>query len=178
MELHQRMPRWAAQASASLLCAMCLVVAPVTYAQTASKASVEELLTVLEMEQGVDDYASSYEVLAKTSVQRALKGVVLSKNGQDIANGIPQKVVAMMKTEINWSKVKGDYIALYQKTFTQEEIDAQLAFYKSPVGRSIHKKSKTASKQSVNLISSRGNTLMPSISNLIKAELNRAQTTK
>jgi hypothetical protein len=45
--------------------------------------------------------------------------------------------VKIVQEEFSWDKLKPTYIAIYQETFDQEEIDGLVAFYKSPVGTSM-----------------------------------------
>ena len=43
----------------------------------------------------------------------------------------------MMKELLDWKKLEPMYVRIYQKTFTQQELDGMLAFYKTPAGAAV-----------------------------------------
>jgi uncharacterized protein len=45
-----------------------------------------------------------------------------------------------MRDELAFDKVKDIYVKAYRETFTQEEVDGLIAFYKSPVGKAYAEK--------------------------------------
>lgn len=48
-----------------------------------------------------------------------------------------QKLMANMKAELSWDKMKDLYIQVYSETFTQEDINGLLEFYGSPAGKAF-----------------------------------------
>jgi len=45
---------------------------------------------------------------------------------------------------LDWTKLEPMYIRIYQKTFSQEEVDGMIAFYKTPGGQAVVSKMPTA----------------------------------
>ena len=42
-----------------------------------------------------------------------------------------------MKELLDWKKLEPIYVRIYQKTFTQQEIDGMIAFYKTSAGQAV-----------------------------------------
>ena len=42
-----------------------------------------------------------------------------------------------LKDVLTWSKLESMYIRVYQKSFTAQEIDGLIAFYKTPTGQAL-----------------------------------------
>jgi len=54
-----------------------------------------------------------------------------------------------VKEELAWNKVKGAYIKIYRKTFSQEEVDGLIAFYQGPVGNAFVNKLPQANEEAI-----------------------------
>lgn len=143
--------------------------------QVATRQSVEELLVLMHTQDSINEMVSSLTLLTQKGVARQFKDVILSKKGQKIADKIPAKIKVQIADEIQWSKVKEDYITQYQATFTQKEIDAQLEFYKTPVGNQVLLKSGALSKNVLSNLNKRISPILSSISNIVKTEIERAK---
>ena len=53
------------------------------------------------------------------------------------------EMMSTMKQLLDWSKLEPMYTRVYQKTFTQQEVDGMLAFYKTPAGQAVLSKMPT-----------------------------------
>ena len=42
-----------------------------------------------------------------------------------------------MKELLDWKKLEPVYVRIYQKSFSQEEVDGMIAFYKTPAGQAV-----------------------------------------
>jgi hypothetical protein len=47
------------------------------------------------------------------------------------------EVFASMKDLLDWGKLEPIYVRIYQKSFSQEEVDGMIAFYKTPAGQAV-----------------------------------------
>ena len=73
------------------------------------------------------------------------------------------KMMDMITRELSWDNMKEDYIALYANTFTEEELQGIIAFYKSPVGQAFSIKQPELIKRSMKMIRKKMLKLMPQI---------------
>lgn len=96
----------------------------------ASHVQAQTVLQIKKMSAAVDavvDEAVKKQKL--TPVQLA----ELRKRLPDFSKDL-QKIIL---EELSWSKVKGAYIKIYRKTFSQEEVDGLILFYQSPAGNAF-----------------------------------------
>jgi hypothetical protein len=57
------------------------------------------------------------------------------------------KVSGMIDTELSWKALQPEFVNIYAKTFTEQELDGILAFYKSPAGQAFLTKSPSIGPQ-------------------------------
>ena len=110
-------------------------------AATPTTESVEKLLAVTYSESMMDSvYLSMEKMMQQNLKQSGLNSPALTAEGQRVRDAFPAKLMAVMREEMNWAKMKPMYIKMYSETYDQEEIDGLIAFYSSPVGQSYQKK--------------------------------------
>ncbi len=56
------------------------------------------------------------------------------------AKQVQQKVQDVVHSRLSWDRMRPQFIKIYSETFTDEELDGLLAFYDSPTGRAMIKK--------------------------------------
>jgi len=118
-----------------IICSGCLAAgAP------ASEASIREMLAVTEVRKLLDNVLPQYDALMKNAMNEALGGKLLDETGKKIADKMSAKLAKLMKEEMSWEKMEPIYLSIYMKSFTQEEVDGMLTFYKSPAGQAMIKK--------------------------------------
>jgi len=64
----------------------------------------------------------------------ALQNQKLNAEQQRILDTMPARLAQVFREELTWARLRPVYVQIYQETFTQEEIDAITAFYKTPAG--------------------------------------------
>ncbi|MEY2555605.1 MAG: uncharacterized protein QOF93_749 [Verrucomicrobiota bacterium] len=111
-----------------------IVVSSVAYAadQTPSEASVKQLLEVSQVHKILNATMAQMDALMKQAMQQATQGQVVPPKVQ---KGIDQRQAEMMsifKETLDWSKLEPMYVRVYQKSFTQPEIDNLIAMYGTP----------------------------------------------
>lgn len=118
-----------------IICSSCLAAgAP------ASEASIREMLAVTEVRKLLDNVLPQYDAMMKNAMNQALGGKQLDATGKKIADKMAAKISKLMQEEMNWEKLEPIYLSIYTKSFTQEEVDGMLKFYKSPAGQAVIKK--------------------------------------
>jgi hypothetical protein len=124
-----------------ILCLVLLINSSVFAAEVpASRASIQELLEITNSRSLVDGMFGQIETMMKTSMHQALGGKVLSAEERKISEAMTKKVMTMMKEELAWEKLEPMYFEIYEKSFSQEEVDGMIAFYRSPAGVALVKK--------------------------------------
>lgn len=147
----------------TLLIAAALAFSTPTQAAPPSDASINQLLELSKAGQLMDSVWAQMDGLMKSSMQQVTKGKPLSAAEQAIMDKQQAKMMAIMKDELSWAKIKDGFVQVYRETFTQEEMDGIIAFYKSPAGQAFVDKQPALMKNTMALMQQRMGPIMQKI---------------
>ena len=147
-------------------------------AAPASPESVEQLLKLMQVDKLMNATFDQMNGVMKTAMQQVTKGKPLSADEQAIVDKQQQKMIAIIKEEMSWDKLKDDYVRIYQGTFSQEEIDGLLAFYKSPAGQAYVSKQPELMKHSMLIMQQRMGPMMQRIQTMAEETARELQQAK
>lgn len=139
----------------SLLAAMPSQAAP------ASRDSVEQLFSQIDMQK---TYDATFDAMKKSVGEALLKSPQLQSLTPDQRHAFDagmQRMYDLMHDELNWSKLKPEYEQMYMDTFTQQEVDDILAFYNTPSGKAMIQKMPAMMGKVMQLSQAHMQTLMP-----------------
>src|SRR5205085_5249739 len=100
-------------------------------------ASIKQRLEVARAHKLVDSVKMQMDNLMQQTVAQATKGQKISAKIQQDIDERRAELLVMMKELLDWKKLEPMYVRIYQKTFTQPEVDGMIAFYKTPAGQAI-----------------------------------------
>jgi len=130
------MKRWVVVLAAVLAVAPC-------YGQdndATKRAKVEELMTTMH----VDSMMDQMTAMAKQQVDQASQGLTgaetMTPTQKKIFADYQEKSMDLVMATVSYKAVKPEMVKLYVDTFTDEEIEGITAFYKSPTGQALLKK--------------------------------------
>ena len=155
------------------LAVLCTVAAP-AQAAPASASSVEKLLAVNGAQKSLEQAVANYETQVR---QQVLSGMVQSNGGRPLTaqqqlaadKAIPG-VVAVLREEMGWPKLKGRMIKIYQDQLTQAEVDRLIQLYQDPTYVRAVEKMQAINAQTTRLMLEQ----VPRIANLIQPVLEEA----
>jgi uncharacterized protein len=125
--------------------------------------SINQLLDLTKAGKLLDSVWSQMDGMMKANIQQLTKGKPLSADEQAIMDKQQAKTMAIMKNELSWEKLKPGFVQVYRETFSQEEIDGLIAFYKSPVGQAFVDKQPALMKNTMALMQQRMGPLIQQI---------------
>jgi uncharacterized protein len=99
--------------------------------------SLRQLLTVTNTHKLLDDIVGQMDERMKSFTQQAVQGLTVSAEQQKIIDSMQNRTVALLKQEMSWEKLEPIYLRIYRESFTQEDVDGMLDFYRTPAGRSL-----------------------------------------
>jgi len=102
-----------------------------------SDASIKQLLEIAQVRKLVDSIMTQMDNLMQQTVAQAVQGRPIPPKVQKEIDQTRAEMMATMKELLDWSKLEPMYMRVYQKTFTQQEVDGMLAFYKTPAGQAV-----------------------------------------
>jgi hypothetical protein len=76
----------------------------------------------------------------KQALQQATQGQQLTPEVKRNIEKRQAEMISIFKEVLDWNKLEAMYVRVYQKSFTQPEIDNLIAMYKTPGGQTLLKK--------------------------------------
>jgi hypothetical protein len=102
-----------------------------------SEASIKQLLEVGQAHKLTDETIAQMDAYMRQTMQQATQGQQIPPEIQKDIEGREAEMMAAMKEVLDWNKLEPMYVRIYQKSFTQGEVDGMIAFYKTPTGQAL-----------------------------------------
>ncbi len=102
-----------------------------------TEASIKQLLEVGQARKLIDTMMAQMDAFIKSTMQQATQGEHVTSKVQKDIDKRQNEMMAGMKEMLDWSKLEPMYVRVYQKSFTQQEVDGMTAFYKTPTGQAV-----------------------------------------
>jgi hypothetical protein len=102
-----------------------------------SEESIKQLLELAQAQKLIDSVMTQMDELMKQTIQQATQGQEIPPKVQKDIDKREAEVVGFMKELLDWKKLEPMYLRVYQKTFSQQEVDGMIAFYKTPAGQAV-----------------------------------------
>ena len=102
-----------------------------------SDASVRKLLEVSQTHKVLDNVMAQMQATMKQVIQQATQGQALSPQVKKDIEKRQTEMMSIFNEMLDWHKLEPMYIRVYQKTFTQPEVDNLIAMYQSPGGQAL-----------------------------------------
>jgi hypothetical protein len=122
-------------------------------ADSASKqAKIDQFLKLIKAEAIQDQIYSQIGMqIDRATLALAQQNGLPAAEQQSAVADLKTKMTAAMKALLSWDKLKPGMVKIYDDTYTEEELDAMLVFFKSPAGQSYITKSQTVAAKSRDL---------------------------
>jgi hypothetical protein len=111
-------------------------------------------------------------------LQKSIEGKELSAAQKTAVEDFRKKFSATMKEELSFAKVRDIYLQSYRDTFTQDEVNAIIAFYRSPAGKAILEKNPAAMTKASGLMEARISPLSLKLQSMLEDFIKSLATTK
>jgi uncharacterized protein len=160
----------------ALLLVLVLCLPLTAQADDASRhAKAQELLTLLHMDRLMDQMMNG--VLAQTSaITKQFGGNNVKPEDQARLDEFQKKVMQLVQSQMGWKALEPDYVDIYAKNFTDEQLDAILVFYKSPAGIALVDKLPTLTNEGMQLAQAKMQAIQPQVRQMIEDFAKSAST--
>ncbi len=111
-----------------------------SYAAPPTVESVDALLQVTHTQNLLESLYGNMEQTMRQTMEHMSAGQNLNDEQKQVLERTPKKFADVVRQEFTWAKLRPMYINIYQESFTQEEIDGLIAFYRTPAGDALVKK--------------------------------------
>ena len=110
---------------------------PVATSDTPSEASVKQLLEAAQVHKLLDSIMTQMDSLLQQTIRQTTQGRKVPPKIQKDIEKRQAEMMAMVKDILDWKKLEPMYMRVYQKSFTQQEVDGMIAFYQTPAGQAV-----------------------------------------
>jgi hypothetical protein len=115
-----------------------------------SEASIKQLLEAAHARKLIDSVMTQMDTLMKQTMQQATQGQPVPPKVQKDIDKREAEMMAALKEMLDWNKLEPMYVRVYQKSFTQSEVDGMIAFYKTPAGQAVISKMPVVMQNTMN----------------------------
>lgn len=140
------------------------------------KALAEELIKVMKVAENNDMSFEAAKKAIPSQMDQMAKKAGLASLPASIARKAEERL-DLLQSELNWSKIKDDTIAIYAELFTESELKAAIAFYKTADGQSFAAKQQELTKRAQELTQKKTAKIMQRVQELgqeINQDIGRA----
>ncbi|MEO6922979.1 MAG: DUF2059 domain-containing protein [Bryocella sp.] len=127
------MKRW------MMLLAMLLLIVP-CHAQDvdpAKRAKVEELMTTMRVDKMMNQMMDMVKSQVAQTTASLPSSQTMTPKQKEIAAAFQTKALDVAMSTVSFQSMEPEIVKLYANTFTMQELEGILAFYKSPIGQSM-----------------------------------------
>ena len=156
------------------LAAVIAFAATTCHAAPASRESVEALFALMNMDRTLADSLDKMQALTKQSLASLPQARSLSPEQRVRFDAGMARVDATLREAMTWSKLEPVFVQIYSETFTQDEIDGQLAFYRTAAGQAVIAKTPLLTQRSMTAMQAQLQTLLPSIQETMQSAMKPA----
>jgi len=110
-----------------------------SYSSTPTTESVEALLEALDEKGQMAEIYSSLEVMNRqgATLHYGKGQAKLTSDQQRAVEIVVNTAASVYKRDLTWESIKPEVVKEMQSNFSQEEVDAAVAFYTSPLGKAF-----------------------------------------
>ncbi len=143
--------------------ALCLVIAGLSQAATSppTDASLSQLMAMTDMKQMTNGMFAQIDGMMNGFIQQSLKDQKITPPQQKAIDNMKSKMAALVKTEYRWEIMEPQFRKIYKESFTQDEVNGMIAFYKTPAGQAVIKKMPVVMQKSMMASQSMLQALLP-----------------
>lgn len=153
---------------AAVIC-LFFAVSSHAFASAPSDASLNQLMAITDMKQMINAMFAQFDGMMNSFVQQSMKGQQVRASEQKAIDNMKSKMVALLKSEYDWEVLEPKFLQIYKTSFTQEEVDGMIAFYKTPAGQAVIKKMPVVMQQSMVVSQSMIQALLPKMQKIQQA---------
>jgi uncharacterized protein len=152
----------------ALLLTLVLYLPLIAHADDASRhAKAQEMLTLMHLDRVMDQVMNNM-MQQMSTMSKQLGGNTVKPEDQAKLDEFQKKAFDLIQSQMGWKALEPDYVDIYAKNFTDEQLDAILVFYKSPAGVALVEKLPTLTAEGSQLAQAKMTALQPQLRQLIQ----------
>jgi hypothetical protein len=167
--------------TAPLLCLLAALSLPAARADEASRvAKARQMFELAHIDQLTTQMMNQVFEQLRGGMMQQIAGVQMNSQQQKVMDEFAARLQTLLTDSVGWKVLEPDFAKLYADTYTDEELDGILAFYRSPAGQAMVAKTPTLAAASAAISQKRVQSIAPRIRQLAlqyQSEIERAART-
>lgn len=159
-----------------IIAGICLASATAFAETKPSDASLDELLTISDSQKLIDSMWPQVEGMMNNAAQQALGNTTLNAEQKQVLQNANSKIAGIFKEEFGYEKLKPMMISIYKESFSQEEVDGMIKFYKSKAGQAVIKKMPTVMQATMTNVQAQMASVIPKIQKIQQDAIEEIKT--
>lgn len=143
-------------------------------AERPTEATVDQLLEASQSPALTQAMLAQMEQSARAAAAASAKGRKLTDEQRKSLDRIITGITATLRQELAWEKVRPIFLQVYQETLEQEEVEALIAFYRSPTGQMMLRKMPLIMQRTGVLMQMRMQQVLPRLHEQMNKEMKAA----
>lgn len=138
-------------------------VQPCGATEASKHQKIEEMFQLMQIQKSIDQVSAQQVTQAKSLIATMSSKQATSPEQQKDMDAFLDKIAVITREAVNWQKLEPQFADLYAQTYTEEEIDGILVFYRSAVGQAMLAKQPELLAKSQALTQAQILTMLPQI---------------
>jgi hypothetical protein len=138
------------------------------HAAPASPESIDTLFTMMHVDRTLGAASVAAEAQMRQGMAAARQGKTPTPEQQAIEERAIQRGLVVIHDELNWDKLKPQFTRIYVETYSQEEVDGLIAFFRSPAGQAYLAKTPQLMQQVMQFMQSYMAEIMPKMQQIAR----------
>lgn len=137
--------------------------------------SVQTLLGLVKADALIQAMANGIDTALRRDLVQFAESRPLSPDQQHDIEAVFEQYSLEIRAAVSWDALMSIYVRVYQDTFTQEEIDGLIAFYRGPLGTAVIEKVPLAARRSMEVMQPRLQEIVLRMKNAVDQKLRDAK---
>lgn len=135
---------------------------------SSKQAKTEELLQLTHMDRLMTQMLGQMQERMKSASDQQAATMQMTLEQKTAFDDYQQKLDQLLASYLSWDKMKPIMVQVYSDTYTDQELDGILAFYRSPAGQAMVAKSPELMTKTRTVMMQQMGTLQPQVQQLTK----------
>ncbi|RKY36008.1 MAG: hypothetical protein DRP78_04710 [Candidatus Omnitrophota bacterium] len=140
-----------------IVISLAMFITSVNAQENVRRKLAEDLLTLTKVKENIE---KSFDMVRQMQMEQ-LGDLSNSDMESEKDASLQGKIMDVIAEEMSWENLKEDYTELYAETFTKEELEGIIAFYKTSIGKKFIEKQPELMQKSMQISQKQMRTLMP-----------------
>jgi hypothetical protein len=114
-----------------------MLISTACLAATPTSESIDTLLVLTKSERILDSMSGTIDRSMTMGMRSAFGNQTPTPEQERVIENVRVKMNEIFHEEMRWERLKPIYVQVYQQTFTQDEVDGLIAFYRTPAGQAL-----------------------------------------